>query len=744
MEGYIKEYHWWKKGCLMKPILHIFKNDMKNISTNWAAAIIAGGLILLPSLYAWLNIEAMWDPYSHTSQIPVALVNEDKGAVIRDKHIDAGRELVDELKGNKDLDWHFTNRKQAMKSLRSGDYFAVIVVPGNFSEKLGTVISDHPEKAKMEYYVNEKVNSISPKITQKGATMIVQEVSSKFISTVNGVIFDLFNEIGIELQKNLPDIERFEQYIFTLEKDLPDINKLINDSLQDAASAEEMIHKAQTMIPEAKRLTSDGLETINKTSAVLSEGEARLREMAPKINEDLKKVQKIASDINEFLGKVDEKNFDLSKGEQINNQLQSQLSDAVRTLDTIQAALTEAKSMNSNQQNQEEGTNANNEAQIDQVIDQTNQLKSDLQKIQDNASEINSFLENKKNELNQTLSTLQQMAGDTTVKIDTFAKEYKENIEPAVMNEISKAQKTLSGAKNMLADIQSSLPEVETILNRTDQNLKKGKDALEYAHGEFPYVNEKVNNLADKIRKLQGETNLNEIIQLLLNDPNAERSFFEEPVLLNENKVFPIKNYGTGMTPFYTVLSIWVGALLLISLLSTDLRHHEGYTGKQIYFGRLFTFLTIGFLQTLIVVGGDLVILRVPVKHPVWMILFGLFISLVFMSIVYTLVSVFGNIGKALAIVILVLQIAGSGGTYPVVLLPKFFQFISPLLPFTYAVDLMREAVGGIVWESVLQDLLVLALFGLAALLFGTFLKEPVNRKTRAFLEKSKEADIFH
>ncbi|RST57314.1 YhgE/Pip domain-containing protein [Siminovitchia terrae] len=731
----------------------IFTRDLKNISTNWAAAIIIGGLILLPSLYAWLNIAAMWDPYSHTNQIPVGLVNEDKGAIVRDKHIDAGKELVNELNGNKDLDWHFTNRKKAMKELRNGDYFAVIIVPENFSESLGTVISDHPKKAKVEYYVNEKVNSISPKITQKGASMIVEQVSSKFIGTVNGVIFELFNEIGIELQKDLPDIKQFEQYVFTLEEDLPEINKLINNSLQDASSAEEMIDKAQGMIPEARQLTSDGLETINKTSAFLSDAENRLQEMAPKINADIQKIQKVASDINEFLGKVQGKEIDLSKGDQINNQLQSQLTEALGTLDTIQAVLTEAKGLNNAPKNQDidqnEGESQNNIpqidlTQIDQAIEKTSQLKSDLQQVQNKASEINGVLEEKKKEFNETIGSLQQLAGDTSVKIDAFAKEYKENVEPTVMNEISKAQKTLSSAREMLTEIQVSLPEVEKILHRTDKNLSKGKDALEYAHGEFPYVNEKVRELADKIRKLQGEANLNDIIQLLLNDPTAERSFFEEPVQLNENKIFPIKNYGTGMTPFYTVLSIWVGALLLISLLSTDLRNHEDFTGRQIYFGRLFTFLSIGFLQTLIVVCGDLFILGVPVRHPFWMILFGLFISLVFVLIVYTLVSVFGNIGKALAIVMLVLQIAGSGGTYPVVLLPEFFQVISPLLPFTYSVDLMREAIGGIVWQSVTKDLIALALFGLAALLFGTFLKEPVNRRTKAFLAKSKEVDILH
>ncbi|RST76539.1 YhgE/Pip domain-containing protein [Siminovitchia acidinfaciens] len=729
-------------------MLHIFKKDLKNISTNWAAAIIVGGLVLLPSLYAWLNIAAMWNPYSHTDQIPVGVVNEDKGAVVREQHINIGKELVAELRGNKDLNWDFTNRNKAMKRLRNGDYFAVIVVPENFSEKLGTVVSGHPKKAKMEYYVNEKINSISPKITQKGASMIVEQVSSKFIATVNGVIFELFNEIGIELQKELPDIKRFEQYVFTLEKELPAINKLIDDSLQDASTAEDMIYKAQRMIPEARRLTSDGLDTINRTAAFLSDAEKKLRETAPQINADLQKVQKAAADINEFLGKVQGKEIDLSKGYQINNQLQSQLNEAIGTLDTIQAVLAEAKSMNGSLQNQDAEQNEvqgqSNLAQIDQAIQKTNQLKSDLQQVQGKASEINELLESKKKEFNDTLASLQQMAGNTSVKIDAFAREYKENIEPTVINEITKAQKTLSGARDMLAKVQTSLPEVEKVLERTEKDLQKGKNALEYAHGEFPYVNDKVHDLADKIRTLQGETNLNDIVQLLLNDPNAERSFFEEPVQLNENKLFPIQNYGTGMTPFYTVLSIWVGALLLISLLSTDIRNHEEYSGRQVYFGRLLTFLSIGFLQTLIVVGGDLLILGVPARHPFWMILFGLFISLVFMLIVYTLVSVFGNIGKALAIVMLVLQIAGSGGTYPVVLLPEFFQVISPLLPFTYAVDLIRESVGGIVWQSVLRDLLFLALFGLAALLFGTFLKGPVNSKTRAFLEKSKEADIFH
>lgn len=128
------------------------------------------------------------------------------------------------------------------------------------------------------------------------------------------------------------------------------------------------------------------------------------------------------------------------------------------------------------------------------------------------------------------------------------------------------------------------------------------------------------------------------------------------------------------MTPFYTVLSIWVGCLLLISLLSVDIHNHTQYSIRAIYFGRLLTFATFSFIQTLIITIGDIVILDGSISSPYYFIPFGLFISLVFVTVVYTLVSVFGNVGKALAIVMLVLQIAGSGGTYPVELLPGFFS----------------------------------------------------------------------
>ncbi|API91150.1 MULTISPECIES: YhgE/Pip domain-containing protein [unclassified Virgibacillus] len=732
----------------MKNSWRIFFTDIKKVSKNWVAAIIIGGLILLPSFYAWFNIKASWDPYGQTDQIPVGVVNEDQGATVRGQDINVGKDLVKTLKENKKMDWRFTDRKTAMEEVEYGNYFAVIVIPKNFSKRLGTVIEDNPEKANVEYYVNEKINAIAPKITEKGASVIVEQISSHFISTVNGVIFDMFNNLGIELEKDLPDIKRFENYVFEMEEKLPEINDLLNQSLSDANQAQDIVNKAQNLIPDAKEATDNGLTTIDNTTALLKKAEGRLNEMAPKIEQDLRKVQDIANKANNFIQDIQQVDIDFSEGKELANQINHQLDDGANRVGSVIELLEQLKQQNEqsdNNQNEEQGNNPSiDNQQLDQVIERLTTLQEGLTNVKETNKEVIQFIDTKHGDVEQTIGELQQLAENTSTNIDAFVKEYKESIEPTVMAEISRAKNTLSKARGILVDIQGMIPEVERILGSTESNLGEGEDILKRALGEFPYVNSKVKELADRIRSIQGETDINEIIKLLQNDPEAEKGFFAEPVQLNQNKLFPMENYGTGMTPFYTVLAIWVGGLLLISLLATDVHELVNYTERQMYFGRLFTFMGIGFLQTIIVTAGDLLLLGVDAAEPYWFLLFGIFISMIFMLIIYTVVSVFGDVGKAMVIVFLVLQIAGSGGTYPVVLLPEFFQAINPFLPFTYAIDLLREAIGGIVWQRASKDIFYLCSFGAAAIVLGAFLKPVINRHTNKLKEKSKESGLFH
>ncbi|WP_199093079.1 YhgE/Pip domain-containing protein [Sporosarcina sp. P1] len=726
----------------MKTSWNIFKLDLKHISKNWVVALLIGGLTFLPSLYAWLNIYATWDPYAHTDQLPVAIVNEDEGAMVRDKQIDVGKELIKTLQDNKEMDWTFTTSQEAMDGVEYGDYFAAIFIPKDFSSKLATVTSGEPEKAEINYFVNEKLNSIAPKITEKGASVIVDKVSNRFISTVNGVVLDMFNELGIEIENDLPDIKKFEQYIFDVQKQLPTIQRTLEGIVTDANSAKQIINKAQQLLPEAKRTTNAGLQTINDTIDQLTTAQNRLEAAAPRIKADLEKIAAITNETNEFLKKIQQISPDFTEWDRVKQEVDDRVTSSMEKLGGLEQDLLNIKKITEGLNGEQ--TDATLSQPIDAALIKVTNLHQLLSEIQQNAHTMNALVQGEEERLHNSINDLQKIAENTSIQANSFLKEYTDTIEPFVRKEITQALKTLTSAKALLIEVQHTFPEVQQTLLSADKHLSQGKQQVENALNQYPYVYDKVNQLANRIKDIQGSTDINEIIDLLQNNPQAERSFFEEPILLNETKLFPIKNYGTGMTPFYTVLSIWVGCLLLISLLATDISREGVFTSRQIYVGRLFTFGLIGCIQTLIVTTGDIVLLGVTVKEPIAFFLFGILISVVFMSIVYTLVSVFGDVGKAMAIVLLVLQIAGSGGTYPIMLLPSFFQWINPFLPFTYAIDLMREAVGGIVWARAIKGVLFLAIVGIVFITFGFVFKERMNKATNHLLAKSRETDLFH
>lgn len=749
----------------MRKIWDIYRLDIKNIVTNMSILIVIGGLIFLPSLYAWFNIKASWDPYGQTDQIPIGVVNEDEGATIRDEDINVGKDLVENLKENDAMNWKFVDREKAMSEVEYGNYYAVITIPKNFSEKLATVTSGEPEKAEMDYYVNEKINAIAPKITDKGVSVIVEEISSEFISTVNGAIFDMFNEIGLELEEDYPDIQNFKEYVFNMEEELPKIHDTLLDTEGDADDADKLIKNALGKVPEAESILDDGLSQIDKALEVLGDIEDEVNEMSPKIEKELKSIQSKVHEVNDAIKELDGSDISFSDvqtgiddiDEDI-SKFREKLSSIEDTLTSVQSGLQDGAAGESEEQPEEEEENEDEESNdeeapvednvnnleeekenIQAVIDEIQAMDETLGKIQSESKEIHQFVEDVEKDVKEKID----FDGIPTDKVDELVTVYTDEIVPTLTEEIKNAKGTLQEAKGMVVDIKDAIPEVKRLLNNTNDHLGEGQELLTDVLNEYPYVNDKVKETADKIRDLEDETDLNEIIELLKNDPESEKGFFSEPVKLHKNEIFPIKNYGTGMTPFYTVLAFWVGGLLLISLLTTDITDDPNIKPRHMYFGRLFTFLTIGFFQAIIAILGNLFILKVEVSSILAFIGFGLIVGAVFMTIIYTVVSIFGDVGKAMIIILLVLQIAGSGGTYPVVLLPKFFQMINPILPFTYAVDLMREAVGGIVTKRVIRDLVVLLGFGSAFVLIGAFLKAPLNK----FMSKvmgSKGSRLFH
>lgn len=768
----------------LQKIIQIYTNDLKNIATNWVAAVLIGGIVFLPSLYAWFNIYASWDPYGQTNQMQVAIVNEDEGATVRGSDIDVGNDLVVELSTNKNFDWKFTERAVAIDKVTTGDYFAAVIIPKDFSTKLASVLQDNPEQAKIEYYVNEKINSIAPKITDKGASGIAEQISSEFIATVNGTIFEIFNELGIEIEKEIPNFEKFEEYVFLIEENLPEIEQTMNKAAAEGEKASELVATGLEMMPDVQKATNEGLATVQSALLLLNEAQVTIDNLSPIVERDLKVAQKVARDINQLLKKVGNIKVDDKAIKQRVGQLEKELATAQKRVDELTEhakmlgeLATSADKVRMTLENRVDEVLLDVQSDLPQSVEEElaqSKIIAKLQDIKDNvrsmptATERNEQLLERLANLQQVFTNvqsgltamqnadindskwqenirnIQQIAASTDVQIDQFLTQYKNNLEPKIKAMLRDANASLTDAAKILTEVQSLLPEVTQILKNADASLQKANTTLAKIQADYPNLSAKIRELADKLRAVNDEANIHEIIALLKNNAQAERDFFADPVKVENHKLFPIENYGTGMMPFYTVLSIWVGCLLLISLLSVNIHHGGDYTIREVYFGRLVTFGTFSFLQTLIITLGDIFLFDSSLASPVWFVIFGLMISAVFITVVYTFVSVFGDVGKAMAIVMLVLQIAGSGGTYPVQLLPKFFQGINPFLPFTYAIELMREAVGGIIRATVVTDLIVLFIVWLIVLLFGTFFKKILSEKTEALLKKSRETDLIH
>ncbi|GGE43563.1 phage infection protein [Pullulanibacillus camelliae] len=390
-------------------------------------------------------------------------------------------------------------------------------------------------------------------------------------------------------------------------------------------------------------------------------------------------------------------------------------------------------------------------------IDNTlEQAQADLPKLQSILEDAKKTTENGQAELlrlQKELPTIQQkvhaLATDIQNKIPLLIKgvndaaRFMQNDFPTVAQRIHQAanfvRHDLPGAKKDIRDVanlvQNQLPAFENTVHQV----------ADLTRHELPELKQSIQNAANKIRAFETNHDLGEIIKLLRHNIEDESQFLAHPVILQEKDIFPIPNYGSGMSPFYTSLCLWVGALLLVSLLRLDIEDNERvYHSAHVYLGRLLTFLTIGCFQALIVTIGDMLLLGAYVKAPIWFVVFGLLISLTFMTMVYTFVSLFGNIGKAIGIIFLVLQLSSGGGTFPIQTSPPFFQAIHPFLPFTYAVSVMREAVGGIVWSIVWKDLSLLAVFFLATLLVGLTLKAPLQKRTQRLAEKAKKSQLIH
>ncbi|KEI96228.1 YhgE/Pip domain-containing protein [Clostridium botulinum] len=717
----------------MKNIFKIYNRDLQNIITNWVAIVVMLGLMILPSLYAWFNIKSSWDPYSNTKSISVAVVNKDKAAFFKGQSINVGEELVNKLKINKNIGWKFVDEKEAEKGVKYGKYYASIMIPEDFSYKILSITRDKQEKPTLIYSVNEKSNAVAPKITSKGVTTIQSEVTKTFVKTVNGIIFEMFNKLGIELEKGKPKLKDLMNMIFYVNDKIPEINASIDKLEKGAITLEEFIEKINKDIPLIKDTINRALSAGDKTKLFLSKSKEGINNVAPYIKQDLI----IARKINSTAEVLIEEGVDL---------IGKNSSKARENLLSSKDKLTNVKEI------------LNSILELIDIInkDKKNIIMNDFEnKIKDMKERVNNKIENINTVISsidrgekvsvEVLNRLNNRANGIDSILEKTIEDFNPKIVPAINNVLNDLIVVADNTIQLLKNANENLPGATELLDKGYTGAEKGIKGIKILKSNLPSIEKSIGEVSNKLKVLDDDERLNEIIKLMKSNAKIESDFISNPVEIKENRIYPIPNYGSAMAPFFTTLSLWVGALILVSILSVEVKDIKGAKKLKVhekYFGRYFTFMTIAIFQALIVSLGDIYLLKVYVSNKSIFILFSIFISIIFSMIIYTLVSVFGNVGKALGVILLVLQISASGGTFPIEVTPGFFQRINPLLPFTYAVSGMREAVGGVIEGILLRDIIILLIYFTLSILLALLLKKKLEKANKNFVKKFKESGL--
>ena len=711
----------------MKNIIEIFRNDIKEVFRKTNTWIIIVGLIFLPSMYAWPNILSSWDPYGHTNNIKVAVTSEDAGATVDGKDLNLGNSLVQGLKNNKNLDWQFvSNKQQAEDGVRIGDYYASIVVPKNFSQDMTSVSRTEPKRATIEYTVNEKINAISPKITNSGASAIANNISKNFVETANGIIFEKLHEAGIKFEENLPSIEKAKEEIFKLNDNFSTYESTLSELIGKVEYGYNILNNVQNTLPEIDRVATNSIMIADKAGITINNIQGFNERLLPIINSHLNVVEEVSKEANVIAKELQKKPDKTEEIKARQKALDSRLQASIERLQLVKNIF-------------EYFNKLSNERLFNNQLERVTTLSNDITTIK----EVNNNIYNKMDHYDEIADTVKEEFVNKSARVNEVSSNMnsKLNVEvaPLISQVLSKAEVNIDKVSGIIAGAQGELPAVERKLSETEVKISNAYGKLLSLQAQMPSAKSKIQKLTDEIKKADSGIDKNQLFNLLKVDYKQQAEFFANPVKLQENKLYHIENYGSAMTPFYTVLSIWVGSLLMSSLLTTKVEDEENkYKPYQKYFGRGLLFVIISLFQTLIITLGDMYVLGTQATSPYRFVLYALLISLLFSSIIYTIVCILGNVGKAVCIVLLVLQLGSSGGTFPIQMTSEFFQTLYPKVPFTYSIGLLREAVGGVYIPAVERDIKILFIYLIVVLAGGAILVSLKARSEKLSRERER------
>lgn len=695
---------------LVKKAFQIFKRDILRLLKNPVALVITIGICVIPSLYAWYNIVANWDPYGNTANIKVAVANNDQGTSNEYVgELNAGDETVSKLKENDQLGWVFTDADAAVEGVKSGEYYAAIVIPDDFSANLTSMLTGTFTQPQLEYYCNEKKNAIAPKVTDTGAQTVEEQINETFVATVSETLVEKIQNAagdldaqGAETQGGiLENVQRSNRALQDVRDALAGMQKTIATSKEAGAKADETLAALSGQIPSL-------VNALDKGDALLASARTSSRNFASSLNTTLShgltQMGKVSSNANVAVGKLS------GAISAAGGKVDGALADVQMVINDVNGIISDIREITGIDSGLILSALEERLAELQTLKDALQDQSTD---IQNSAGAIAGAVSSLDSATQQGISAMegvqQDMASTVLPQLSQGMDSFSE-VSGDLTGVVTSLEPTIAQARGVLAQLTTTLDQASSTMSQADSSLEKLQGTLSTA--------------ANDVAALRASESLDKLDEILGASSADLADLMSSPVTLTTKAVYPVSNYGSGVAPFYTNLALWVGGCVLIAIIKLEV-DGEGigaFTATEGYFGRWLLLVVLGFAQAFIVCCGDLV-LGMQCLRPELFVLAGIFTSFVYVNIIYALASAFKHIGKALVVILVIVQIPGSSGMYPIEMMPDFFQYLHPLLPFTYGISAMRETIGGMYGMDYAINLGVLAVFLAVALFIGVKLR---------------------
>lgn len=695
---------------LVKKAFQIFKRDILRLLKNPVALVITIGICVIPSLYAWYNIVANWDPYGNTANIKVAVANNDQGTSNEYVgELNAGDETVSKLKENDQLGWVFTDADAAVEGVKSGEYYAAIVIPDDFSANLTSMLTGTFTQPQLEYYCNEKKNAIAPKVTDTGAQTVEEQINETFVATVSETLVEKIQNAagdldaqGAETQGGiLENVQRSNRALQDVRDALAGMQKTIATSKEAGAKADETLAALSGQIPSL-------VNALDKGDALLASARTSSRNFASSLNTTLShgltQMGKVSSNANVAVGKLS------GAISAAGGKVDGALADVQMVINDVNGIIIDIREITGIDSGLILSALEEQLAELQTLKDALQDQSTD---IQNSAGAIAGAVSSLDSATQQGISAMegvqQDMASTVLPQLSQGMDSFSE-VSGDLTGVVTSLEPTIAQARGVLAQLTTTLDQASSTMSQADSSLGKLQGTLSTA--------------ANDVAALRASESLDKLDEILGASSADLADLMSSPVTLTTKAVYPVSNYGSGVAPFYTNLALWVGGCVLIAIIKLEV-DGEGigaFTATEGYFGRWLLLVVLGFAQAFIVCCGDLV-LGMQCLRPELFVLAGIFTSFVYVNIIYALASAFKHIGKALVVILVIVQIPGSSGMYPIEMMPDFFQYLHPLLPFTYGISAMRETIGGMYGMDYAINLGVLAVFLAVALFIGVKLR---------------------